>query len=292
MQSELDSLEKSAQRLRYDMWRVVPADVAREAGISACRFGPILATTVCSLPEDRCLNRVQGAAEPYAISGGHLANAIDWMDSQGVEYSVAVTEGRPGSLRAVAFLGKRGFAHSSDSTTYKRGILPPQPPADRGITIYPLGESKGAGFGLCQIADDVFGLSPAASALIFPLPTLDGWRCYTASVSNQAPTIAACGAMYIDNCVARFCIDATVESARCNGLNQALLHRRFLDAPLAGGCQMAVVEVADSDQEGPVVMRFNLTQIGFGASHRTQYWARPASALNEGGPDSACWPGF
>jgi hypothetical protein len=291
MQSELTSFEKNAQHLRYGMWRAVPTDVAREAGISVCRFGPVLATVVCSLPEDLCLNRVQGAAEPGAISGGHLADAIDWMDSMGVEYSVPVTEGRPGSIKAVAFLGNRGFGSQSASTTYRRGILPPRQSANYGIKINPLGESEAGGFGICQIADDVFGLAPAAWALIFPLPTLDGWHCYTASMSSSPRAFGACGAMYINDGVARFGVDATIESARFTGLNQALLHRRIADAGLAGG-QVAVAEVADGDQDGPEVMRHNLTRIGFEPSHRTQYWARPVSDLHEGGVDAACWLGL
>lgn len=291
MQSELTSFETNAQHLRYGMWRAVPTDVAREAGISVARFGPVLATVVCSLPEDLCLNRIQGAAEPDAISGGHLADAIDWMDSMGVDYSVPVTECRPGSIKAVAFLGNRGFGNHSASTTYKRGVLPPRRPASRSIKINPLGDSEAGGFGLCQIADDVFGLAPAAWALIFPLPTLDGWHCYTGSMSDSPRAFGACGAMYVYDGVARLGIDATIESARCAGLNEALLHRRIADAGLAGG-QVAVAEVADGDQEGPEAMRHNLMGIGFAPSHRTQYWARPVSALHEGGVDAACWLGL
>lgn len=290
MQSkEASAVEQAAQQLRYGMWRAVPTEVAQEAGISVCRFGPVQATVVQGLPEDRCLNRVQGSAEPGAISGGHLANAIDWMDSQGVEYSVPVTEGRPGAIKAVAFLGNRGFAHNCFSRTYIRGILPPRRPAVPNIRIHPLGDRESDGFGVCQIADDVFGLSAAAWALVFPLPTLDGWRCYTASTRDEGQTIAACGAMYMHDGIARFGIDATVESARCRGLNQALLHRRLLDAP-DGGCQVAVAEAPDGDEDEFAISR-NLTSLGFQRALRTQYWARPVSPSNDGGPEAAFWLG-
>jgi hypothetical protein len=291
MECNLETLEKVAQQLRRSMWRGVAVDAAEEAGISVCRFGPVQATVVQRLPEDRCLNRIQGASEADAVSGGHLAAAVEWMDSQRVEYSVSVTERRPGSIRAAAFLSNRGFTHDSASVTYVRDVLPPDEGEDTSVKIYKLSDQEVSGFGLCQITDDVFALAPAAWALIFPLPMVDGWHCYTAASRDEALAISACGAMYTHDGVARFGIDATIETARRKGLNRALLHRRLLDAAGAG-CQLAIAEIADTDRGSSVAMGRSLTSIGFVRGHRTQCWARPISEFVDGGPEGAHWLGL
>src|SRR5436305_1275648 len=106
---EYDSaaLERVAQLFRRDMWNSVTADAVSESGVELRRFGPVQVTAFADLPEADGLNQIQGAAEPGAVEEGHLARAIEWIRSREVDYRVPVAEGRPASVVAEDWLGRR-----------------------------------------------------------------------------------------------------------------------------------------------------------------------------------------
>jgi hypothetical protein len=105
-------LERVAQQFRREMWNSVVPDAVTESGVEVQSFGPVQATAFGDLPEVGALNQIQDAAEPGAVSGGHLARAVEWMRASEVDYRVPVAEGRPGSFEAKTWLGQRGFERS------------------------------------------------------------------------------------------------------------------------------------------------------------------------------------
>jgi hypothetical protein len=282
------ALEKIAQRARSEMWGAVNSNAIEEEGVAVRRFGPVQATAVCSHAQDRCLNRIQGAAEPGAVEKGSLRAAVAWMRSHEVDYTIPVALSRPGRLKATAWLSRRGFERSAVSIRYVRDTVGLEPAEDSRITVYELGDEEDDGFGLTEVAADVFGLTPATDAMIFPLPRQPGWRCYTASLPKQARAIAACGVMFIDDGIAQLGLDATVDTARGEGLNEALLRRRLVDAANEG-CHTVVAELVQSDSEDVAPLRRNLLKLGFKEAHAVQHWTRPGFSLSGDGVSSIGW---
>src|ERR1044072_697213 len=153
MQYDSAVLERVAQRLRRDMWRSVVPEAVTESGIELQRFGPVQATAFGDLPEAGVLNQIQGAAEPGAVEGGFLAEAIEWMRAREVDYRVPVAESRPGSAAAEAWLGERGYERGGGWIKLVRDAVLSRHelPEDPGIVVYELGEDEADGEGLSAI---------------------------------------------------------------------------------------------------------------------------------------------
>jgi hypothetical protein len=78
----LDAVERD---FWLDLWRAPVLDAVAEQGIETRWYGPLQATVVAALPETPMLNLLLGAAEPDAVGEGHLAQALEWVDSLGVD---------------------------------------------------------------------------------------------------------------------------------------------------------------------------------------------------------------
>jgi hypothetical protein len=107
-------------RFREDLWRTAPSDAVHEAEVRMQRFGPILATVFADLPNVALVNTVLGAAEPTAVEGGHLGAAIEWLRSREVDYTVSVSDDRPGTTAARDWLLSRGYEPGSAMRRYLR----------------------------------------------------------------------------------------------------------------------------------------------------------------------------
>lgn len=267
-------LERVAQRFWRDMWRSVPPDAVSESGVEVRRFGPVQATAFGDLPEIQSLNQIRGAAEPGAITGGYLAEAVEWMRAREVDYRVPVAECRPGVEEAEAWLSTRGYERGSGWIKLVREGAPPDLPPCPEVKIFELGEYEGDGEGLCAIATQALGLPITAEALFFSLPQEERWRCYTAALPPE-DGIVATGAMLIENGVAQLGPGTTLEHRRGRGCNTALLRRRLLDAAEAG-CHTVFVELGESDPEQLAATYRNLRREGFEEAYRSRNWQRPA----------------
>ncbi len=210
------------------------------------------------------------------------------MRSHEVDYTIPIALSRPGRLKAAAWLRRRGFERTAVSIKYVRDTVGLEPVEDSRIKIYELGEKDSDGFGLTEVAADVFGLNPVTDAMIFPLAVQPAWHCYTASLPKQARTIAACGVMFIHDGIAQLGLDATVDTARGEGLNQVLLQRRLMDAANEG-CHTVVAELVQSDSEGAAQLRHNLLKLGFKEAHGVQHWTRPGFSLSGVEDSSLGW---
>lgn len=268
-----------AERLFWrEVWDSVVEDAVEERGIELKTFGPVQASIVADLPGVQMLNLVLGAAEPGAADEGHLAEAIDWVESHGVNYYVPVTPRAPGAAAAEDWLNQNGFERGYSWMKFVRDAAPPDFESPPGVEVFEIGEDEGEG--LAWIAAEGFGLPRWATAFFFDLPGRVGWRCYVAVVDDAAQ---ACASMFIHDGIAEFGIAATLESARGRGCQTALLHRRIRDA-VAAGCHTLFVETGERQPERPSASYRNILRAGFKEAYLRPNWQ--PSALSGGPPRS------
>lgn len=274
MDYDASVLERVAQKFRRDMWESVVPDAVTESGVEVERFGPVQATSFCDLPEVHNLNEIQGAAEPGAISGGHLADAVEWMRAREVDYRVPVADGRPETAEAEAWLGQRGYERGGGWVKLVRDASPPDFPHDPGIQIWPLGQNEIDGEGMSAIVAEAMELPITAGTLFFSLPQRLHWHCYTASLSPEEGIVST-ASMLIHEGVAQLGPGNTLSHARRRGCNTALLRQRMIDAHIAG-CHTIFAEVWDSKPNSPSPAARNLLRAGFEPAYTVQSWQRPA----------------
>lgn len=256
------------------MWTSVVPEAVYESGVEVKQFGPVQATAFADLPEVHLLQQIQGAAEPGAISGGHLAAAIEWMRAREVDYRIPVAISRPGAGDAETWLGARGYERGSGWIKLIRDGSPPDFGIDPAIVVHKLGEDESEGEGLSTIVAEALEMPLVAGTLFFSLPQADGWHCYTASLEEGEIPVAT-GSMLIVDGVAQLGAGTTLEEARGLGCNAALLHRRLLDAHLAG-CHTVFVELGECDTRSWSAAYRNLRHAGFVDGYEGRNWQRPA----------------
>ena len=100
---------------------------------------------------------------PERPRAGHLADATEWLGSRGVDFCVAVAEGRPGSDEAEDWLNRSRYEQEGDWRTFVRDAAPSELPAMPGIEILELGEGEGEG--MSGIAAEGLGLPEWAGTL-------------------------------------------------------------------------------------------------------------------------------
>ena len=267
-------LERVAQRFRRDMWESVVPEAVTESGVEVARFGPIQATAFGDLPEVSLLQHIQGAAEPGAISGGHLAEAVEWMRAREVDYRIPISAGRPGAEEAAAWLGVRGYEQGGGLKKLVRDGSPSDLAVPEGVVVRKLGQDESEGEGLSTIAAEALDLPPTVATLFFSLPQASGWHCYTAALGPDEPPIAT-GSMLIDDGVAQLGPGTTLEHGRGHGCHAAILHRRLVDASLAG-CHTIFVEVGEYPPAMMAGLCQNYFRAGFEEAYESKNWQRPA----------------
>jgi GNAT superfamily N-acetyltransferase len=267
-------LEAFAQRFRRDMWKSVVPEAVTESGVQVENFGPVQATAFGDLPETSSLNQIQGAAEPGAVEGGHLAEAIEWMRSREVDYRVPVAEGRPGAVEAEIWLNRRGYELGGGWVKFVRDASSPDLPDNPNVKIFELGADEADGEGLSSIITEVLDLPVTAGTLFFSLPQTKDWRCYTAALAREDEVVAT-GSILIDGGIAQLGPGTTLEHARGRGCHTALLRRRLLDAAEAG-CHTVFVELGERKRGQISAAHRNLRRAGFEQAYASRNWQRPA----------------
>jgi GNAT superfamily N-acetyltransferase len=79
--------------------------------------------------------------------------------------------------------------------------------------------------------------------------------------------------MLIDDGVAEFGVAATLEPARGQGCQLALLHRRIADA-IEAGCRLLFVETGERAVDRPAGSYRNVLRAGFEEAYRRPNWQR------------------
>lgn len=265
------ALEETAKTFRADMWDTVCEDVALECGILQRHFGPVQVSLFESLPNSPLVNTILGVAERGAVSGGHLARAVEWADSLGVDYRVRVCRAMPEEALAERWLNQHGFEQGRGVVKYVRDGSMPSFPRPSNMTVWELEGDGSAVETMMFAASPAAGLPSDASILLSELPAQEHWHSYSVELRNE---IVAFGSMLIRDDVAILGLDGTVEAARGNGCHQALLHERLVAASRAG-CRTVFSEVGECDHEGVAIAARNLLRAGFVPAYRSMHWQRP-----------------
>jgi hypothetical protein len=253
---------------REGIWSAAPHDAVDELEIRKQWFGPILATVCAGLADAPEMNMLQGAAEPAAVAGGHLADAVEWMRSWEVDYLVPVASDRPESEAAEAWLAEHGYEQGHTLQRFARAVGGDGADPEAAVDVRRL-TSRGTE-GMSLIFADALGLSHLATVPLLDLPEVDGWSCYSAYLDGRE---VACGSMLLAGGVAMLGLDATAEDARRRGCHTALIRRRLHDAAGAG-CETAVAEACDLPGQRSAAA-CNLRRQGFVAAGRSVAWHRP-----------------
>src|SRR6266516_338104 len=263
------ALDRAERLFWRELWETAAPDAIEERGIELETFGPIQASIVAGLPDLQMMNLVLGADERGAVEEGHLEEAIEWVESCGVDYYVPVTPGAEGALTAEDWLNRSGFEQASHWTKFVRDASPPELPQPPGVTVYEVEQDEGEG--MATIAAEGFGLPLWAGTFFFDLPGREGWRCYVAVVDGISQ---ACGAMFMHEGIAEFGIAATLKSARGRGCQTALLRRRILDA-VDAGCHTLFVEAGERTPDPAAISYRNIVRAGFRAAYLRPNWQPP-----------------
>jgi hypothetical protein len=265
--TEYDSadLDRVERRFWREVWESVPAAEAAEHGIELKEFGPVQAQVVTDLPGVGMMNMALGATAPGAVAEGHLGAAVDWMGSRGVAPYVPVTPEAAETAAAETWLGGHGF---EPGYAWMKFVRDPHPPRFRppGVEVVELGPEAEEPFGM--IVATGFGAPAWAASMFANLPGRAGWRCYVALVDG---TPQACAATLIDGGVAEFGLAATLEPARGQGCQLALLHRRITDCAEAG-CRLLFVETGERVPDRPSASYRNILRAGFEEAYLRPNW--------------------
>ncbi len=262
---DTDALDACERDFWGDVWESVPSALADEKGVEMREFGPVRASIARELPRVGMMNLVLGATEPGAVEEGHLAAAVEWAASHGVNYYIPVTQGLAGADAAEAWLEANGHSRGYSWMKFIRAAHPPRFKAP-DVEVVELTDPDQAPFGM--VIATGFGLPAWASAFFADLPGRGGWRCYAALIDGEAQ---ACAAMHVHGDLAEFGPAATLEPARGRGCQLALLHRRILDA-IDAGCETFWVETGERVPDKPSTSYRNILRAGFEEAYLRPNW--------------------
>lgn len=258
-----------------DLWRVPVFEAVEDHGIELRHYGPVRAFVIAAEPRARLFNLVLGASRPGAVAEGHLAGALDWTESLGVDCRIPVRSdfGEPGA--AEDLLNQRGYRRTSSQALFIRGNGPPDFPAPPGIEIEQLTEPIE---GFDDLLGAGYGMGWAEHGFFVGLPGRDDWRSYL-SVDEEKNEAIGGGVMMLHYEVAQLGFAATRQASRGKGAHLALLRRRILDALAAGSRRFFALteELLDCPGNQSIAAR-NLVRAGF-RRHSTRTVWRPPEEL-------------
>lgn len=224
----LDEIEK---RYLRDLWRTPSLDVVMELRIDLVRFGPVQASIVCQESEEPLVNVILGAGVKNAVKSGHLADAVDWARSHGVDYRVPVTPGLPHAERAERWLMEQEHEQSRAWTKFVRDTAPAIDDSP-GIEVE-LIDCEDWCESFARLVNGVFGDSRWLSSFCIDLFRRPDWRLYAAYEEGGEGESLAAAAMLMHEGMAHLGLLAS-EGANGGECQAALIHRGIRDAAGAG----------------------------------------------------------
>jgi hypothetical protein len=262
-------LEMLDRHLWLELWRAPVIEAVEEMGIETRLYGPVIALAVADMPASPLLNLVLGGGERGTVSEGHLSRALEWMDSLGVEYRVAVQPKAPQGEAAEELLDDRGHARRGSLARFARPSGPPGfdlPPEIEVVEVTEFTE----GFG--EFTGDGFGLDLRGQGFFDNLPGRPSWRSYVALDERERPIASATMMGHFE--VTQLGFAATREEDRGKGAHTALLHRRIADIAVAGHARTIFAETEEplDHDDGPSTGARNLVRAGFGQVSVRSVW--------------------
>lgn len=276
--------------LWIELWRVPVLEAVDESGIEARHYGPIRVFASRSEPRAAMFNVLLGADRPGAVTDGHLAGALEWTESLGLDCRVPVRGGakfgEPGE--AEDHLNRRGYRRTGTLATFVRGLAP-SPFRPSAIEVERLvDEAEAESFNYFLEAG--YDVEHAVSSFFMGLLRRQEWRCYMAS-DETGPLASAATMMHCE--VPQLVFAATAENARCRGGHAALLHRAIEDIRASGdGRALSRPEgiFAITDEALDCPNRFspgarNLVRAGFRLADIRTVWQPPPELVAPGDDD-------
>jgi hypothetical protein len=259
-----------------DLWRVPIFEAVDEEGIEVRHYGPIRAFVIADEPRVPLFNLMLGATAPGVVKQGHLAAALDWTESLGVNCRIPVRPdfGEPDAVED--HLNQRGYRRSATLAMFVRGGEPPDFPEPPGIEVDEITEEI-EGFNDFFAEGDPFW---AGNGFYYGLPVHRYWRCYIAVDAKNEEGIGAATMRLHYEAVAQLGFAATYESARGKGAHMALLRRRIVDALAAGRRELfAVTEEPLDYPASQSAAAANLIRAGFRLASLRTVWRPPEELL-------------
>lgn len=264
----LDAVERD---FWIDLWRSPVLDAVADERIETRWYGPLQAMVIATLPETPLLNLLLGAAEPGAVREGHLAQALEWIDSLDLDCRVPIDLERPEAAAAEELLNQWGYRHTETQVRFVRDASPPDFPLPPGIEVIEL-EKFTEGFS--ELLCDGYELDQTTGWLFDCLPGRQSWKCYFA-LDEDGHCLAAAAMMVRWEVATHLGFAATAEEARGRGCHMALLHRCISDA--GGRCPTLFAETTEplEERDGPSAGCRNLLRAGFKQASVRSTWRRP-----------------
>lgn len=268
LDAALDAAEK---RFWHDLWRTAVDDAFVEHRMDMVTFGPVQAALVAEDPDEQALNFILGAASPGAVEGGHLGDAVAWLESHAVEYRVPLVSGLQGAVAAEEWLARREHMRVESPARLLRDTSPPHFVAPPGIDVYERG-APNLDEGFPGPLAESLGLPSWTATFFFDLPGTNGWLCYCAAAGDEPLAYAA---MLIDDELALLTL-ASRPRAEGNGDGQAAVLHRCIAEAAAAGCDTIVV--AEAGSAPAVADGESLVRAGFEELQLSSTW-RPRARV-------------
>ncbi len=262
-----------------ELWQVPVLEAVDDNGIEARHYGPIRAFAFPCEPRLSLFNILLGADRAGAVERGHLAEALDWTESLGLDLRVPVrSEGEFGEPDAAEdHLNRRGYRRTGSLAMLARPAAPPGFPAPPRIEVEELaGESMVETFS--HLLAPAYGLEWTGEGFIVGLPGRRDWRTYIASDAS-GPISAAATMMHYDAPQLGFA--GTIEECRGGGGQMALLHRQIEDAAAATEAS-ELLAVTEESLECPSTLSAgarNLLRAGFRLVDVRTVWQPPEELI-------------
>jgi hypothetical protein len=265
------------RQLWIELWRVPELEAVEEEGIEVRHYGPVLAFAFRHEPRTALFNVLLGADRHDAVARGHLAEALEWTESIGLDLRIPVRgEGEFDEAGETEdFLNRRGYRRTGAQATFARGVGEPGFEASPGIAVEELaGEEMVETF--ANLLAPAYGLD-WTNDFIVGLPGRREWRTYIAR-DDSGPIAAAAMMMHYEK--PQFAFAGAAEPCRRRGAHLALLRRRIEDARAAGAEQLfAVTEETPECPDTLSAGARNLLRAGFGLLEVRTVWQPPEELL-------------
>ena len=265
-----------------DLFRVPAVEAVEDNGVQFRLYGPVLAFVIADSPRNPQFNVVLGASRPGAAKDGHLAAALEWTESLGVDCRIPIRSDFGEPAAAESILNQRGYRRTGTQMMYVRPATPPDFPQPAGIEVdAALEESEGFG----DLLSSGYGMNWTGEGFFIGLPGRREWRSYIAVDAEKEDGIGA-ATMLLHYEVAQLGFASTYESAQGMGAHLALIRRRIVDARAAGARQLFAVidEPLDYPTSDSAAGR-NLVRAGFRPASARPLWRPPDELIDDGEDD-------
>jgi hypothetical protein len=264
-------LDRLDRHFWLEIWRAPVIEAVEEMGIEARMYGPVLALVATDLAQTPLLNMILGGGEGGAVADGHLEEAVEWVESLGVDCRIPISPQAPEAGAAEDLLNRWGCRRSGSLVRFTRGAGLPgfEPPP--WLEVRELTECA-EGFG--HLIGEGMELQLMAQTFFDSLPGRPDWRSYLAIDEQGRPIAAATMMCHYE--FAQLGFVGTGARDRGRGAHLALLHRRILDAAGAR-CHTLFADTEESldDLDGPSPAARNLVRAGFGQVSVRPVWRLP-----------------